>query len=336
MLKIGQIGIGHNHSDKIKSIQRHPELFQLVGYAEENEEWIARRGSKPHFVDVPRMSVEEIIEKSDAILVETDVWNLTKTAQLCVDAGKHIHMDKPASGTLEEYKRLLDTAKAKNLVVQLGYMYRYNPAVQKLFEMVQKGEVGDISAIHAEMSVIHSAKYRKWLGNFQGGDMYIFGSHLIDLIVYLLGKPNRVLSSLRSSGKDGVDSIDLTAAILEYDHAIAEVFSSSVQWNGHGHRRFTVDGSLGTANIHPMENPFEMTFSPRGDNKVSFHYADPVELPPSEGWFRYDDMMIAFHDYVMGIRENPFSYEHDYIVHQVIDQAVGGIKSLGTELEALK
>ena len=336
MLKIGQIGIGHNHSDKIKSIQRHPELFQLVGYAEENEEWVARRGQRPHFIDVPRMSVDEIIEKSDAILVETDVWDLTKTAQKCIDAGKHIHMDKPASGTLEEFKHLLDTAKEKNLVVQMGYMYRYNPAVQKLFEMVKNGVLGEISAIHAEMSVIHSAKYRKWLGNFQGGDMYIFGSHLIDLIVYLLGKPNKVLSSLRSSGKDGVDSIDLTSAILEYDHAIAQVFSSSVQVDGHEQRRFTVDGRLGTVHINPIEGPFQMTFAPTHDGKTTLHNAEPVELRPAEGWYRYDDMMIAFHDYVLGIRENPFSYEHDYIVHEAIDQAVGGIKSLGTELEALK
>ena len=336
MLKIGQIGIGHNHSDKIKSIQRHPELFELVGYAEENGEWIARRGGKPHFADVPRLSVEEIIEKSDAILVETDVWDLTRTAQLCVDAGKHIHMDKPASGTLEEFKRLLDSAKAKNLVVQMGYMYRYNPAVQKLFEMVKNGELGDISAIHAEMSVIHSAKYRKWLGNFQGGDMYIFGSHLIDLIVYLLGRPNRVLSSLRSSGKDGVESIDLTAAILEYDHALAQVFSSSVQVDGHEQRRFTVDGSKGTVHICPIEGPFQMTFAPQHDGKTTLHNAQSVELRPVEGWFRYDDMMIDFHDYVLGIRENPFSHEHDYIVHETIDKAVGGIKSLGTELEVLK
>ena len=336
MLKIGQIGIGHNHSDKIKSIQRHPELFQLVGYAEENEEWIARRGDRPHFIDVPRMSVEEILEKSDAILVETDVWNLTKTAQLCVDAGKHIHMDKPACGTVAEFRHLLDTAREKNLVVQLGYMYRYNPAVLKLFEMVKNGQVGDISAIHAEMSVIHSAKYRRWLGNFKGGDMYIFGSHLIDLIVYLMGKPNRVMSSLRSSGKDGVDSVDLSAAILEYDHALAQVFSSSVQVDGHEQRRFTVDGSLGTVHINPMEGPFQMTFAPQHDGKTTLHNAQSVELSPQEGWHRYDDMMIAFHDYVLGIRENPFSYAHDMAVHEVIDEAVGGIEMLGTELEALK
>jgi hypothetical protein len=79
-----------------------------------------------------------------------------------------------------------------------------------------------------------------------------------------------------------------------------------------------------------------MTFAPHHDGKTSLHNAQPVELPAAEGWFRYDDMMIAFHDYVLGKRENPFSYEHDYIVHETIDKAVGGVKSLGTELEALK
>ena len=337
MIKIGQIGIGHNHAAaKMATLRKFPELFQVIGFAEESEAWIEKRGNLPAYEGLPRLSVEEIIRQSDAVLVETEIGDLTPIAQKCVDAGKHVLMDKPASGTLEEFKHLLDTAKEKNLVVQLGYMYRYNPAVQKLFEMVKNGVLGDISAIHAEMSVIHSAKYRKWLGNFQGGDMYIFGSHLIDLIVYLLGKPNKVLSSLRSSGKDGVGSIDLTSAILEYDHAIAQVFSSSVQVDGHEQRRFTVDGMLGTVHINPIEGPFQMTFAPQHDGKTTLHNAEPVELPPAEGWHRYDDMMIAFHDYVLGIRENPFSYEHDYIVHEVIDQAVGGIKSLGTELEALK
>ena len=167
-IKIGQIGIGHNHSNKLGAVRRYPELFEVVGYAEDNEEWITRRGEKSEFAGLPRLSVDEILEKSDAILVETDVWNLTKTAQLCVDAGKHIHMDKPASGTLEEFKHLLDTAKKKNLVVQLGYMYRYNPAVCRLLQMIKDGKLGEISSIDAEMSVHHTDSYRRWLRNFKG------------------------------------------------------------------------------------------------------------------------------------------------------------------------
>jgi len=337
MIKIGQIGIGHNHSDKLRTVQKFPELFEVVGYAEENEEWIRRRGSKDYIQKVPRMSVEEVLEKSDAILVETDVWDLTKTAQMCVDAGKHIHMDKPASGTLEEYKHLLDTAKAKNLVVQLGYMYRYNPGVIKLMEMVKEGQLGTISAIHAEMSIRHTDRYRTWLRNFKGGDLYIFGSHLMDLIVYLLGKPKKVLSSVAMSGENGVDAPDLTAAILEYDHAIARVFSSSVEYNGWMHRRFTVDGSLGTAHIQPLEDPCRMTFAPKSPGKqVGTQLAKPVELPPQSNDCRYDDMMQAFFDYITGNKENPFTYEHEYALQEVLWEAVGGVEMLGRELEAEK
>lgn len=150
MIKIGQIGIGHNHgSGKMEAVRKFPELFEVVGYAEENEEWIKKRGNMECYRDLPRMSVAEIIEKCDAVLVETDVWNLTKTAQLCIDAGKHIHMDKPASGTLEEYKRLLDGAKAKGLIVQLGYMYRYNPAIRKCMELIKEGKLGEIYSVNA-------------------------------------------------------------------------------------------------------------------------------------------------------------------------------------------
>ena len=110
------MGIGHNHGEaKMKAVRKFPELFELVGYAEENERWIEKCGELKGYEGLPRMSAEEVIAKSDAILVESDVWNLTKYAQMCIDAGKHIHMDKPASRTLEEYKYLLDTAKEKIL-----------------------------------------------------------------------------------------------------------------------------------------------------------------------------------------------------------------------------
>ena len=117
MIKIGQIGIGHNHGEgKMLAIRKFPELFEVIGYAEENEKWVEKRGNLPCYKDLPRLSVEEIIEKSDAILVECDVWNLTKVAKMCVEAGKHVHIDKPASGTLAEFEEILNIAKEKSEV----------------------------------------------------------------------------------------------------------------------------------------------------------------------------------------------------------------------------
>lgn len=124
--------------------RRFPALFEVVGFAEDNEKRVEKRGNLPGYADLKRMSVDEVIEKSDALLIETDVWDLTATAQKCIDAGRHIHMDKPASGTLAEYKHLLDTAKEKELVVQLAYMYRYNPAVQECMRRIKDGRLGEI------------------------------------------------------------------------------------------------------------------------------------------------------------------------------------------------
>ena len=334
MIKLGQIGIGHNHGEaKRKAARKFPDLFEIVGYAEENERWIEKRGALKGYEGLPRMSVEEVIAKSDAILVESDVWDLTKYAQMCIDAGKHIHMDKPASGTLSEYKRLLDTAEAKNLVVQLGYMYRYNPAVQDCLARIERGELGEIYSINAEMSTFHKPEYKKWLTNFGGGIMYILGSHLVDLIVYILGKPQKVHAYLKHTGLDGIDFPDNNLAVLEYEKALARVFVSSVEVNGFGRRQLMVSGSKGTVNICPLERPITMTYSDTAIANAA--YEDRKILIPFEdntAGGRYDEMMQDFYAYIKGTKQNPFTYAHEYAVQEVLAEVVGGIRFHGTKI----
>ena len=334
-IKIGQIGIGHNHGEaKMLAVRKFPELFEVVGYAEENQRWIEKRGNNSGYEGLSYLSVEEVIEKSDAILIESDVWDLTKYAKMCVDAGKHIHMDKPASGTLEEYKYILDTAKEKNLVVQLGYMYRYNPAVLKCFEHIKNGDLGEIYSINAEMSTFHPIEYRKWLTNFGGGIMYILGSHLVDLIVYMLGEPKKVTSFLKRTGLDGVDFEDNNLAVLEYDKALARIFVSSVEVNGFGRRQLMVSGSKGTVNICPLERPITMTYSDTSiadktyeDRKITVSFEDNTT------YGRYDDMMQDFYAYIIGTKQNPFTYKHDFLVQRVLDEIVGGVRFNGKNID---
>lgn len=334
-LKIGQIGIGHNHgAEKMHTVRRFPELFEVIGYAEVNERWIEKRGQNPDYQGIPRLSVEEVIERSDAVLIESDVWDLTKYAQMCVDAGKHIHMDKPASGTLEEFKTLLDTAKSKDLVVQMGYMYRYNPAVQKCFEHIKNGDIGEIHSINAEMSTDHKPQYRKWLKNFGGGIMFILGSHLVDLIVYMMGEPDKITSFLKHTGYDGVDVEDNNLAVLEYKNALVRIFVSSVEINGWGRRQLVVAGTKGTVNIMPMERDCHMTYSDRCIATSSGRdMKETVDLPPVSAELRYDDMMQDFYSYVMKTKKNPFTYEHDYLVQKVLSEIVGGIRFNGKNID---
>lgn len=319
-IKIGQIGIGHNHGEaKMLAVRKFPELFEVIGYAEENQEWVEKRGGLKGYDGLKRLSVDEIIEKSDAVLVETDVWNLTETAQKCIDAGKHIHMDKPASGTLDEYKTLLDTAKAKNLIVQLGYMYRYNPAIIKCLEHIKNGDLGEIYSINAEMSTYHTVDYKKWLTNFKGGIMYILGSHLVDLIVYILGEPDKMTSFLKHTRLDNVDFEDNNLAVLEYEKALARVFVSSVEVNGWGRRQLMVSGSIGTVNIMPIENNCTMTYADLNISTMPYEdMKQTVDIKDIPKDCRYDDMMQDFYAYIQGTKKNPFSYEHEYLVQKVL------------------
>lgn len=325
-IRIGQIGIGHNHGDgKMDAFRKFPERFEVVGFSEDNPAWLERRGNLPCYSGLQRMPVEKLLDECEAIIVETEVPNLTKTAAMCVERGKHIHMDKPASGTLEEFKHVLDTAKAKNLVMQMGYMYRYNPAVLKTIELIREGKLGEIYSINAEMSTFHSVDYKKWLTTFEGGIQYILGSHFVDLIVYLLGEPQRIVSFLKHTKLDGVDFPDNNLAVLEYEKALARIFVSSVEVNGWGRRQFVVAGSKGSVSILPMERRTHMTYSdiqitnqPYEDVKIDI----PVDDFSKDG--RYDTMALDFYDYITGAKANPFTYEHDYLVQKVLLEIVKG------------
>ncbi len=336
-IKIGQIGIGHNHGEaKMLAARKFPELFEIVGYAEEEEHWIKHRANLEGYRDLTRMSVQELLSSCDAVLVESDVWNLTKYAKMCVDRGLHIHMDKPASGSLSDFKAVLDTAKEKKLTVQMGYMYRYNPAVRKTFELIEDGSLGEIYSINAEMSTYHPVGYKKWLTGFRGGIMYILGSHLLDLIIYMLGRPKRIVPFLKHTGLDGVDFEDNNLVVLEYEKALARIYVSSVEVNGYGHRQLMVSGSRGTVNILPIENPCVMTYS---DTEIAETYkdkkvfADVEDLAPD---CRYDDMMRDFYSYCVGEKENPFTYEHDYLVQEVLYEICGEWEDRPHDVDSLK
>ncbi len=321
-IKIGQIGIGHNHAASLMAAARkRPDLFEIIGFCEDNEQVLKERGGLAQYARLTRISEHELLNKCDAVLVETGVPYLTKTAQRCIDAGKHIHMDKPASGTLEEYKKLLDDAERKKLTVQLGYMYRYNPAVKKALELARNGTLGEITMINAEMSTYHSKQYKEWLSGFKGGIMYILGSHLVDIAVYLLGEPDRLTTFLKHTGFDGIDFADNDLAVLEYGNALVRIFVSSVEVNGWGRRQLVISGTKGCIDIKPIENITHATFStpeiatdPYEDMKGILNISD---IPKDS---RYDEMIDDFYHYILGEKENPFSYRHEYLVQKVLMQ----------------
>lgn len=170
-IKIGQIGTGHAHSSGKMEVYRQSADFEVVGIAEPNDALWKNAAAQKAYARLPRMSVAEllVVPGLQAVAVETEVGDLLRFARMAVDAGKHVHLDKPAGENLQQYIDLMAAADATKLTVQMGYMYRYNPAVLLLQKFLRNGWLGDIFEIHAVMSKVVEPGSRKQLAQFKGG-----------------------------------------------------------------------------------------------------------------------------------------------------------------------
>ena len=242
-IRIGQIGIGHNHgSEKMNTLRRLSDLFEVVGVVEDDPQWRRKRGDWECYRGIPWMSEEELfrVPGLQAVAVETDGFGLVPAARRCAEHNLHIHMDKPGGESLGAFRELLDEFERRKLCIQLGYMYRNNPAIRFCRDAVRKGWLGEIFEIHAVMSRYDGGDedYRRWLSNFRGGAMYIFGGHLIDIVISMLGRPDRVTPFQRKTRDDAL--FDNGFAVLEYPRCTASIRTSVAEVDGMKHRRLIV------------------------------------------------------------------------------------------------
>ena len=112
-IKIGQIGTANQHAYKIGSLRRLPDLFEIVGFVEDDPKRRERALKSSSFKGLKVMSIDELLAVPglQAVAVETEERVCIPPALRCIRAGKHIHLDKPAGESLPQFKLLLDERK---------------------------------------------------------------------------------------------------------------------------------------------------------------------------------------------------------------------------------
>ena len=325
-IRIAQIGIGHNHADAtMETLRRFPQFFEVVGVAEDDPMWLERRRGLKPYEGLTFQSEEELLATPglEAVCVEKDVPDGPAAALRCARLGLSIHMDKPGGEEYAAFLDLVETQRRAGRVFQMAYMYRYNPAIRMCLDMARNGDLGDIFEIDCQMSTTHSPVYRQWLSNFRGGDMYIFGSHLIDLIVCMMGEPEKVVTHNINSFPEEAECIDNGLAVLQYPRATCTVRTTSLEANGYHRRQLVVCGTKGTVEIKPMENPTKMSVAWReaSGGPGAPDAREWIDVPDFGG--RYDAQLIDFARIVRGETENPFGYDHELAVERTLLRACG-------------
>lgn len=316
-IKAGQIGTKHAHAEGQLETMIKSELFDVVGIVENDDAQWERVKNRPTYQQVKRLKLQELLNTPSlkAVSVETEVGDLLNTAEQVINAGMHLHMDKPAGESYPQFKRILGKAQNKKLHVKLGYMFRYNPAFQFLFKALKEGWLGEVYAIHAEMS--------KWLGEgertpmlrYQGGSMFELGCHLIDALHLAMGRPDQVTPFIRKTEEDGFS--DNMLAVFEYPKAVATIKSSFKEVQGGLRRQFVLSGSKGVVEIRPLEpaSLFLTVDAPFLDFKKGRH---EVKLESGPRYLAdWTDFALAIH----GEKTWPYSYEHDLEVQESVLRA---------------
>src|SRR5262245_31967647 len=247
-IKIGFLGVSHSHAmGKIKVVQESPE-FELVGITEESE--TAREPYRK--MDVKFLSPDQLFSGCSVVAVESSVADHARHARLALQAGKHLHLEKPPADNLKDFQELVSLAKTKRLLLQTGYMWRYHPGFMTAIQAAKEGWLGKVYLVRATMNSDVPADRRPEWAQFKGGAMFELGSHLIDAVVRLLGRPKTVTPFLKKHGKFTDHLADNTTAVLEFADATAVISSSTLQPNAGEHRFFEILGTNGTALLKPI------------------------------------------------------------------------------------
>lgn len=201
------------------------------------------------------ISQDELFQRSCVVAVESSPRDHAAQALLALKAGKHVHLEKPPSTNMAQMQEIISLASEKGLLLQTGFMWRHNPGFQTIFEAVRQGWLGDIFMVRGFISnSLPPARRPEW-DEYPGGSMFELGSHLVDAIVRLLGKPKAATPFVRHHGRFEDSLKDNNVAVLEYDHAIAVIINTALQSGDSPKRQFEVLGTNGTATLQPIEPP---------------------------------------------------------------------------------
>ena len=313
-IKAGFLGSGYSHFRDKHALLRASADFELVGLCEEDA---AVRARGP--ADARWLTQAQLLAEAEVVVVESAVHDHARFARLALAAGRHVHLEKPPADTLAAFRELIDLAAARQRVLQIGYMWRYNPGINAALEAARAGWLGRVYLVRATMNTLVGPEERRSWARFPGGAMFEQGCHLIDPLVRLLGRPAGVTPFLKHSGELPDGLADNTVAVFEFDHALGIVTSAPLQPNAGPQRFFEILGTGGSARVQPLEPPALQVdlAAAAGPYRAG---RQEVALP---AYRRYVDEFVALAAAVRGERALPVTPEQELQVQETLMRACG-------------
>ena len=224
MKRILLIGVGRwgiNHLRVLKSMPI--ELF----VADHQEQQLSSIGIPQSHCSADARS---LFSEIDAAVVVTPAPTHFETCRELLEMGKDVFVEKPMTLVASEAKRLTELAENSGLILQVGHIFRFDPASLWLRDAIGEGRFGRLKILRARFSGFKRPRP-------DTGVTFADSIHFIDLFNFLLGAPpRRVHAVLRDFFGRGMDDESLIS--LEYDQDNSSPILATVEAGYHAPGKF--------------------------------------------------------------------------------------------------
>jgi predicted dehydrogenase len=262
-LRVGQAGLGYWGRNLARNFDELAELRWLCDASEERRAEFADRYANAQVTG----DFEEMISAGDldAVVIATPVPTHFSLARQALLAGKHVFVEKPPAMQVAEMEELIGLAESRGLVLMPGHLLLYHPAVQKLKELVDEGQLGEVLVVYGN---------RQNLGRIRKDEnaLWSLGVHDLSVILYLIGEE---IVEAAAHGhaflNEGVE--DVVFCYLRF--ASGKIAHMHLSWlDPHKMRRLTVVGRDKMAVFDDMELEQKVTVYDKAPEQPSGTYGE--------------------------------------------------------------
>lgn len=217
----------------------------------------------------------EIINNPEitSVAVVTPSHTHFKVVKAMLEAGKNVYVEKPISTVAQEAKDLTELAHQKGLVLMVGHLLLYHPAVNRLKMLIEEGALGDIVYAQSDRLNVNFFKNDRSV-------MWDLAPHDVSMMCYVTGKdPVRVISAVGCSSERN-DIMDITHITIEFEDGMVGQISDS--WiTPKKHVQLLVRGTKATAILDDtvQENKLVIYDNFKKDNSQNISL-DYLEIEP--------------------------------------------------------
>lgn len=208
-----------------------------------------------------------------AVAVVTPSHTHYKVVKAMLEAGKNVYVEKPISTVAQEAKDLTELAHAKGLVLMVGHLLLYHPAVNRLKMLIEEGVLGEIVYAQSDRLNVNFFKNDRSV-------MWDLAPHDVSMMSYVTGKePVRIISAVGCSSEQN-DIMDITHISIEFEDGMVGQISDS--WiTPKKHVQLLVRGTKATAILDDtvQENKLVIYDNFKKDNSQNISL-DYLEIEP--------------------------------------------------------